>query len=283
VRLDPAQAGQDRQNLAEALRDLRRASGLSGDRLARRCGMSQSKVSRIETGLALPSVLDVDLMLGAMGVDTDTREDLLALARVANAEYQDIRTSVRRGLHLRQKELATLENNSSRLRFFLPGLITGLLQTPDYMHRALNSPVDPVSADRSRSIAVKIERQAVLRNLHKRFDFLLTESALRWQLCDSEAMAAQLDHLVSVSAFPNVEIGILPQQVLIGDGPLNGFVIYDTRLVTIELFSGQLILRDPRDIEYHCGLFDYFSEHALVGDDARQLTASIADDYRTSK
>jgi transcriptional regulator with XRE-family HTH domain len=229
VRLDPAQAGQDRQNLAEALRDLRRASALSGDRLARRCGMSQSKVSRIETGLALPSVLDVDLMLGAMGVDTDTREDLLALAlalalaRVANAEYQDIRTSVRRGLHLRQKELATLENNSSRLRFFLPGLITGLLQTPDYMHRALNSPVDPVSADRSRSIAVKIERQAVLRNLHKRFDFLLTESALRWQLCDSEAMAAQLDHLVSVSAFPNVEIGILPQQVLIGDGPLNGF------------------------------------------------------------
>lgn len=35
----------DRAHLAEALRTLRRASGLSGERLADRTGMSQSKIS----------------------------------------------------------------------------------------------------------------------------------------------------------------------------------------------------------------------------------------------
>jgi len=46
VRLDPEQAGHDFQSLASALRDLRRASGLSGERLTQRRHMSQSKAGR---------------------------------------------------------------------------------------------------------------------------------------------------------------------------------------------------------------------------------------------
>ena len=89
MKLDPARSEQDRKSLADALRDLRRASGLSGDRLARRCGMSQSKVSRIETGRLLPSVIDVHQWLDALGADNATGDELLTLARLANAEYQE--------------------------------------------------------------------------------------------------------------------------------------------------------------------------------------------------
>ena len=46
--------------------------------------MSQSKVSRIETGRLLPSVVDVEQILSALGVDHATRQELLTLARVAN-------------------------------------------------------------------------------------------------------------------------------------------------------------------------------------------------------
>jgi Domain of unknown function (DUF5753) len=163
---------------------------------------------------------------------------LLALARVTNTEYQDIRASVRRGLHHRQKELAALEASATHIRYFLPALITGLLQTPAYLRQALHSPVDPVArADRSHSIAAKLARQSILHDHSKRFDFLLTDSAVRWQLCEPHLMAAQLDHLISVSHLPTVRIGILPQDIRVPDGPMNGFVIYDTRLVTIELFT----------------------------------------------
>jgi transcriptional regulator with XRE-family HTH domain len=282
VRLDPAQAGQDRQNLAGALRTLRKASGLSGERLARRSGMSQSKVSRIETGRLLPSVLDVDRMLQALGVERDTAADLLALARVANTEYQDVRASVRRGLHHRQRELAVLEAESHEMRHFLPALVTGLLQIPEYMRAAITTPVEPASGDPTMAIALKLERQTVLHDPSKRFIFLLTESAVRWQLCKPSVMALQIDRLVSLSRLSNIRLGLLPLSARINDGAYHTFVAYDERLVTVELFSGQLVLRDPKDIAHYRALFDYFSKHALWGDAARRFLASIAEAFRQS-
>lgn len=176
MKLDPTRAERDRLSLTSALHDLRMASGLSGDRLARRCGMSQSKVSRIETGRLLPSVVDVEQILTALEVDSATRRELLALARVANAEYQDVRASVRRGLHHRQRELAALEANATQVRHFLPTLITGLLQIPEYMRAAMSTPIEPASGDVAKAVAHKLERQAILHDKTKDFEFLLTES-----------------------------------------------------------------------------------------------------------
>jgi transcriptional regulator with XRE-family HTH domain len=283
VKLDPTHAGRDRQNLASALHDLRKASGLSGDRLARRCGMSQSKVSRIETGRLLPSIVDVEQVLTALDVDSATRHELLALARIANTEYQDVRASVRRGLHHRQRELAALEANATEVRHFLPTLITGLLQTPEYMRAAMCTPVEPAVGDVTKAIALKLERQATLHDKTKNFEFLLTESAIRWRLCESSIMAVQIDRLVSLSQLSNIRIGVLPLSTQVQDGAYHTFVIYDHRLVTIELFSGQLVLRDPKDIDYYSALFDFFTVHALWADEAQSVLKTQADTFRTSK
>jgi transcriptional regulator with XRE-family HTH domain len=262
VRLDPEQAGRDRQTLSGALRDLRQAAGLSGERLARRCHMSQSKVSRIETGRLLPTVVDVDRILTGLGADPATRSGLLDLARLANTEYQDIRASVRRGLHHRQRELAALEAGAKEIRHFLPALITGLLQTPEYMRAAMNTPVEPAAGDTTTALALKLERQAILHDKTKRFEFLLTESAVRWQLCEPALMALQLDRLVSLSWLPNLRLGVLPLTAQAGNGPFHTFVSYDDHLVTIELFTGQLVLRDPKDIDHYHALFTFFSDCA---------------------
>lgn len=56
--LDPEWPEADRLELATALRDLRRAAGLSGQALGARVYMSQTKISRIETGRIVPSVTD---------------------------------------------------------------------------------------------------------------------------------------------------------------------------------------------------------------------------------
>src|SRR4030095_16860754 len=45
-----------REQLGRRLRDLRLRAGLSGDALAAQTGLSQSKVSRVERGLSLPTV-----------------------------------------------------------------------------------------------------------------------------------------------------------------------------------------------------------------------------------
>ncbi len=245
--------------------------------------MSQSKVSRIETGRLLPSVVDVEQVLTALEVDDATRHELLALARVANAEYQDVRVSVRRGLHHRQREIAALEASATQVQHFLPALITGLLQIPEYMRAAMSTPIEPAAGDVSRAIALKLERQAVLHDKTKNFEFLLTESAIRWQLCEPSVMAVQIDRLVSLSQLANIRIGVLPLSARVRDGAYHTFVTYDRRLVTIELFTGQLVLRDPKDIDLYQALFKFFGVHALWADEARSVLTTLANAFRTSK
>ncbi|MFI6847119.1 helix-turn-helix domain-containing protein [Kitasatospora sp. NPDC050467] len=277
---DPGRAGEQRLDLAAALKDLRRASGLSGERLAVRCGMSQSKISRIENGKALPSVVDVQQILNGLGVDEDLARELLALASLANAEYEDVRSSVRRGLHIRQRELAALEAGAAHIRHFLPAMLSGLLQTPEYMRTAMSPPVDPAGGDVSQAIALKLERQAVLYDQGKHFDFLLTESAVRWRLCEPLVMATQLDRLISLSHLPNVTIRILPLSTQVADAPFHTFTVYGARLVTIELFTGRLVLRDPKDIEHYRSLFDYFCAESVDSDAARALLDRWSAEFR---
>jgi hypothetical protein len=92
-------------------------------------------------------------------------------------------------------------------------------------------------------------------------------------------MAAQCAHMAEVNRKPNVEIGIVPQGVQVPGTPMNIFVVYDDRLVTIELFSGEVVLRDPRDISQHLSLFDLFWVHALTGDDASSFLEEAADGF----
>ncbi|GAA0620140.1 helix-turn-helix transcriptional regulator [Kutzneria viridogrisea] len=277
--LDPSQTGQDRHALSSALKGLRKASGLSGARLAIRCGMSQSKISRIENGRLRASIMDVQLILEALKVDTETADHVLELARVASAEYQSVRASVRRGLQHRQAELATLESEARHIRHFLPSLVTGLLQTHDYMQAAMNPPVNPVEGDTSKAIERKLRRQSVLHNNEKRFDFLLTESAIRWRLSSPSVLRLQVDHLIAVSKLPSVRLSVLPLSAHVPDGAFHTFVLYDKKLVTAELFSGRLVLRDLKDVNYYSDVFDFFFGLAEHGDSARGFLRSISDGF----
>ncbi|MEV0179578.1 helix-turn-helix transcriptional regulator [Streptomyces sp. NPDC050625] len=267
--IEPEAQGRDRRDLAEALRSLRRASGLSGERLALRCNMSQTKISRIETGRALPSVIDVERILKALSVPAEVADELLSLARRANVDYASWRAYARVGLYHKQAELKALESSSHMMRHFLPAIPTGLLHVREYAIETLSPTLatDP-ARDVARAVQARMDRQAILDDRSRSFWFLLTEQAVRWQRASARTMAAQCAHMAQVNTKPNVEIGIVPQGVHVPGTPMNIFVVYDDRLVTVELFSGEVVLRDPRDISQHLNLFDLFWSHALTGDDA---------------
>jgi transcriptional regulator with XRE-family HTH domain len=109
--LEPDQQSEQRITLAETLRELRLAAGLSGQRLAIRCAMSQAKISRIETGKVLPSVVDVEQIIRALSVPAEVAEQLLSLARVANVDYTSWRAYARIGLWRGQVELKKLHES----------------------------------------------------------------------------------------------------------------------------------------------------------------------------
>jgi transcriptional regulator with XRE-family HTH domain len=275
---EPEDLGQRKDELASALHEARKRAGLTGDRLAARCGISQSKISQIETGKVLPSASDVERILSALGVSAERQRDLISLARLANTEFQSVRASLRRGLHQKQRELAALEADTHHIRFFLPLMITGLLQTPEYARASLaNFP-----GDHPQAIAKRLDRQARLYDGSRRFTFVLTEAAVRWQLCEPPVMAVQMDRLASLSALPNIRIGIITLDRYVPDGALNTFTVYDERLATAETFGGVIMMRDPRDVAYHLQLFSFFEQYALFGDEVRALLGSYADAFRSA-
>ncbi|MER5973073.1 helix-turn-helix transcriptional regulator [Streptomyces sp. NPDC002055] len=275
--IEPETQARERKDLAEALRGLRRASGLSGERLALRCNMSQTKISRIETGRALPTVIDVERILKALAVPDEVADELLRLARRANVDYASWRAYARVGLYHKQAELGALESSSRVMRHFLPAIPTGLLHVRQYAFETLSPTVtgDP-ARDVARAVQARMDRQAILDDTARSFWFLMTEQAVKWQRASIEAMSAQCSHMAEVNRKPNVEIGIVPQGARVPGTPMNIFVVYDDRLVTVELFSGEVVLRDPRDITQHLGLFELFWSHALTGDDASAFLEGAA-------
>jgi transcriptional regulator with XRE-family HTH domain len=273
---EPEELGQRKDELASALRDARRGAGLTGERLAARCGISQSKISKIETGKVLATITDVERILNALGTSQDRTAELMALARLANTEFQSVRASLKRGLHQKQRELAVLEADTLHIRFFLPLMITGLLQTPEYARASMaNFP-----GDHPQAIAKRLDRQAALYNPAKRFTFILTEAAVRWQLCEPQVMAVQMGRLASLSELPNIRLGIIPLDSYVPEGPLNTFTVYDDRIATAETFGGVIMMRDPRDITYHLELFTFFERYAATGDGVRALLESYAQRFR---
>lgn len=91
---DPDGLGRSKQDLAETIRALRKRAGLSGERLARCCNMSQSKISKIETGKITPSLTDVECILLALNAP---RKPSVRLPRWQGWPLPSGRTSARPG------------------------------------------------------------------------------------------------------------------------------------------------------------------------------------------
>lgn len=272
---------QDRKNLAETLRDLRRAAGLSGERLAARIAMSQSKISRIESGRILPSVADVERILkGLESVPAGLVEHVLSLARVANVEHASWRSVARLGMWRKQAEIKALTESSAEVRHFLPIVPSGLLQTPEYARYALTPVIEGNPArDIDRAVRARMDSQDALNDESHRFYFLLTEQAVRLKRAPAPVMAGQLRHMTEVAERPNVELAILPSSVMVGASPLNVFVAYDDRLVIVELFSGEVALRDYRDVSYHLNVFEYFRSRAATEGDAKGILETVISEF----
>ena len=274
--MQPERGSPGTDRLAVMLRELRSSAGLSGRQLAKLTHMSQTKVSRIESREIVPSIVDVEIIIRALRLDEDTAAVLSGLAKRANSEHRSIRLFGRAGWKHKQRELQHLEQASRCIHYFLPAMLTGLLQTPEYARASVESPI-PTVRNPSEIAQKKIERQAVLDQEDTRFNFILTHSAVTWPVLAPAAMVRQYEHLIELSLRPNVSIRVLRSKGnVLGEAPLNTFVVYDQRLVGAEVFSGEIVLTDPRDIAYHLSLFHFFESNALSEAETRSLLAECA-------
>ena len=86
--------GVSRQRLADELRRVRSISGMSGRDLAQRIDISQSKVSRVESGVTVPSLPEVRAWAEAVDAPEDVREYLVALTEATHTNVLRWRTDL---------------------------------------------------------------------------------------------------------------------------------------------------------------------------------------------
>ncbi|WP_338057899.1 helix-turn-helix transcriptional regulator [Streptomyces murinus] len=279
VRGLPGAAPLTTESLGRALRALREASGLTGSTVARKASMSAAKLSKIENGRVMPTVQDVDLVLSALGVSEEAKEQFLAAARAEATEATAWRLLRRMGAWKHQNTIKGIEANTKALRLFQGQLIPGLLQTPEYATAVFSLPPALPDETRARTVAARLERQAALYEDGRSFHFVICEHVLRWLICEPTVMAVQLDRLVSLSRLPAVCLGVVPQAGRKPDFPMTCFSVHDDSLVIVETFHSEVTTRDPRDVRTYVDMFDRFAAVALYGDDMRSLVEGVRDEF----
>ncbi|MFF4578230.1 helix-turn-helix domain-containing protein [Streptomyces sp. NPDC001373] len=271
-------AQQARQALADRLAELCRDAGLSGLDLAERCGWSRSKSSRIMNAKTPPSADDIRAWCTACGAEDQT-EDLIASLRTAEGMWVGWRRMERAGLRQAQEARLPLYQRTRRFRSYSSWLVPGVIQTQPYTTAALQAIqkrrglVDDV-AD---AVAARMERQRVLYEGDRRFAFLVEESVLRAGIGGAEVMSGQLGHLISIASLPNVSLGVVPMRPDRERWPAEGFWIYDTAQVNVELISGYLTLTQPSEVGMYAETFAELATLAVYGAPARTLITSALD------
>ncbi|MFI0261720.1 DUF5753 domain-containing protein [Streptomyces sp. NPDC017056] len=161
---------------------------------------------------------------------------------------------------------------------FQPSCVPGLLQTPEYV-RGILEDWDLTEDALEKMVGARLKRHDVLHDEGRSFHFLITESVLRCEIMGVRPMAMQLDKIIGMSRFPNINIGVIPQRGVKPGLPASAFALFDTRLATIEVPHAEITTTEIPDIELYLNKFRKFERVAVSGDDMRDLVAGIRDDF----
>ncbi|MFI0090537.1 helix-turn-helix domain-containing protein [Streptomyces bobili] len=263
-----------REVVAHRLRDLRKSAGLTVTELADRCGWHHAKTSRIENARTAPTATDIRLWCRACDA-VDQVDGLIGQSLHAESMYTEWRTQVRAGLKALQGSEPRLFQDTQMFRVYSSSLVPGLLQTEGYAAGILgmSARFRGLAVDDSEAAArARVDRSQVIHEPGHRFVFVVEEAALHYQVCDAEAMAAQLGYVLTAGALPQVSLGIIPTSVSTREQwPRETFHLYDDRLVSVELVSARVRITQASEIALYLRAFEQLRKTAVYGADARAL------------
>ncbi|MFC9799077.1 helix-turn-helix domain-containing protein [Streptomyces bacillaris] len=268
-----------REVVARRLRDLRKGAGLTVTELAAACGWHHAKTSRIENARTAPSSSDIRRWCRAVGAEV-LAEDLIAQSLHAESMYTEWRHQVRHGLKQLQNSSVAFFRQTELFRVYSSTLVPGLLQTEGYAAAVLGMsarfrdlPVD----DSSEAARARVDRSRVIHERGHRFVLLIEEAVLHYRIGDADAMAAQLGYLLTAGALPSVSLGIIPSTAHRAQWPRETFHIYDDSLVSVELVSARVRIKQPSEIALYTKAFEELRQTAVYGSAARALIVKAID------
>jgi transcriptional regulator with XRE-family HTH domain len=255
--------------LGALVRRHRSAAGLSGAELARRAGVSQPSLWRVESGRRLSDVAVVERLASALVLEEVAHRHLVEVARAAYGA--SARPRVDSGVSMIPGQVDRHLAAARLVRSFSSAAIPELLRTPEY-----------AAAAGSRGLGAVVDVAGLLADRERSFEFVVTEAALRTWPGNAD-LGAQLGQVLTVAGQRNVRLGVLALDTVMPRAPLHGFMVLDDRAVWVETFMTELTLTHPGDVAAYAGCFAAFEQVAVFGEAARAVVERAAAEFARMK
>jgi len=275
-----------RRRLGIELRQLREDAQYTIEQVAARLEVSDSKISRIETGQVGATPRDVRDMAALYGVTGQRMENLMQLARETREREKPWWDEYKGDLLF---DFAAYEAEASNILIFSSMVLPGLLQTADYARAIIREiRFDLAPEQIERRVEFRMKRQALLTAPNPPILWaVIDEAVLRRMIGGPRTMREQFEKLVEIARLPHVTVQLLPFSVGAHaglDGPF--FIIHydeptDRDLVYFEHTGREHFLDDSSAITLYSSLFDHIRAAALKPDDSIKLLIDRADELNS--
>lgn len=202
-----------RKIIGNRLRELREASGMSVEEVAKLMGVSRAAAYRQETGYTSVSVADAEKYIRVYGAEgAPIAEHIVSLVIGDKNNRKKAPKEIKN--YGSQVEIAELEVMADRFLHYEPLVISGLLQCDEYVDELFSPPYMDGDEDPDmikRGIILRKERQEILyRENRPEMTFIMTEGALKYQVGGINVMRKQAVHMINLIRNYHIDIRILP-------------------------------------------------------------------------
>lgn len=277
-----------RRQLGKMLEKCREDAGQTQAIAAASMGWPHHKLSKIENAKAHIPAKDVEPLLKKYGVtDKAFIAALAALAKDAGrkgwwAGYSD-------AILTTYIDHISVETEATRVRYYAPTLIPGLLQPRGYAREAIKATgaLEPELVEAR--VDVRTARQAVLTRTNRPLNFwaVINEPVLHQEFCESpDAMYEQLARLLELSERPTITIQVMPARAASHPGLLGLFSILDfdkpyPSIVQVEDLRGSSFIEDSSDVQTFEAAWERIVAAALPEDRSREVIKKVMEEHRS--
>lgn len=214
-----------RRRLAVRLQQARERNERSLDELANQLGVSLPQASRLDSGARGFSLKQLHLLCQwyGLGDSEQARLEVLVAESRRRAWWQQV------DLPDAYRTLIGLERGASVINEYCASVMPGLVQLPEYARAAVEGSsfeVTPVQVQQAVEVRMRRQRLFDVEDPPS-LQLLIDEAALARPGGTSEVMAAQLRHLLSLSALPRITVQIIGFEAGIHLGATLHFILLE--------------------------------------------------------
>lgn len=261
-----------RRELAQMLKELRAAAGLTLAEAAGKVGVDHGHLSRVERATRGISEELLTKLLEQCYSDLTTapeRERAFDLLRSDSAEenpykrHSSLLAPTQYGGYLK------FEAGASALRAYELALVPGLVQTEEYATAVIRDMRPDLTPQQVATlVAIRRQRQERLVGTGKTFHAVIDEAALRRPVGPPGLMKRQLRRLVEVVEHPSVSVSFLPMETGCHAGLYGSFMIMDfpaptPSVVWVEGLAESTYFAKQEHVDAYCKAFDNLWQRAV--------------------